>query len=84
VQHLCAIGQKTAVKIHQAEKTLQLFDVLRGWAKFNFGSVTGYGGLLLPPKSCGQEFPKRALPKKHFSRLMARPVVAKALKKASK
>jgi hypothetical protein len=31
------------VKIHHAEKTLQLFDVLRGWAKLNFGGVTGCG-----------------------------------------
>jgi hypothetical protein len=39
-----AIGQKTAVKIYHAEKTLQLFDVLRGWAEFDFGRVTGCGG----------------------------------------
>ncbi len=43
-QHLCAIRQKKTVKIHHAEKTLQLFDVLRGWAKLNFGSVIGRGG----------------------------------------
>jgi hypothetical protein len=36
--------QKTAVKIHHAEKTLQLFDVLRGWAKFYFGGMIGRGG----------------------------------------
>jgi hypothetical protein len=29
-QHLCAIGQKTAEKIHHAEIMLQLFDVLSG------------------------------------------------------
>jgi hypothetical protein len=44
VQHLPAVGQKTVVKIHHAEKTLQLFDVLRGWAKFDLGGVTCRGG----------------------------------------
>jgi hypothetical protein len=43
-QDLYAFGQKTAVKIHNAEKTLQLFDVPRGWAKFNFSDVIGRGG----------------------------------------
>jgi hypothetical protein len=43
VQHLYAIGLKTAVKIHHAEKTLQLFDVLRGEGRFHFGGVTGRG-----------------------------------------
>jgi hypothetical protein len=42
--HLCGVWQKTVVKIHRAEETLQLFDILRGWAKFNFGSVGGRGG----------------------------------------
>jgi hypothetical protein len=31
-QHLCAIRQKTAVKMHYAGKTLQLLNVLRGGA----------------------------------------------------
>jgi hypothetical protein len=33
-----------AVKIHHAEKTLQLFDFLRGWAEFDFSGVVGRGG----------------------------------------
>jgi hypothetical protein len=44
-QHLCTIGQKTVVKIHHAEKTLELFEVLRGWAKFNFGKLGSRGGV---------------------------------------
>jgi hypothetical protein len=33
------LGKKTAVKVYHAEEALQLFDILRGWAKFNFGGV---------------------------------------------
>jgi hypothetical protein len=65
LQHLCTVGKKTAVKIHHAEKTLQLFDVLRWWAKFNFGGVCAWG-LPLPPKSRGQEFPEKAQQKRIF------------------
>jgi hypothetical protein len=72
-----------AVKIHHAEETLQLFDILRGWEKFNFGGVSGRGGspaaeILWPRIS------KEGTAKTHFSRLMARPLVAKALKKKSR
>jgi hypothetical protein len=42
--NLCTVGQKTAVKVYHAKKTLQLFDVLRGWAIFDLGSVIGYWG----------------------------------------
>ncbi len=42
--NLHAVGQKTAVKVYHAEKTLQLFDILRGWAKFDFGGVIGRKG----------------------------------------
>ncbi len=41
----CAqLGKKSAVKVYHAEKTLQLFDVLRGCAIFNFGGVIGRWG----------------------------------------
>jgi hypothetical protein len=52
-----------------------LFNILRGWAKLIFGGVSGRGGqeILWPRIS------KDA--KMHFSRLMAKPLVAKALKK---
>jgi hypothetical protein len=54
------------IKIKHAEETLQLFNILGGWAKFNFGGVSGRGGLPLLLKSCGQEFPKKALQRHIF------------------
>ncbi len=39
-----AVGQKMPVKIHHAKETLQLFNILRGWAKFNLGGVSSHGG----------------------------------------
>ncbi len=38
------------VKVNHDKKTLQLFDVLRGWAVFNFGGMIGRGG-----RSCRQD-----------------------------
>ena len=38
-ENLGTIWQETAVKVYHAEKTLQLLDVLRGWAVFDFGGV---------------------------------------------
>jgi hypothetical protein len=35
---------KAPVKVYHAKKTLQLFEILRGWAIFYFGSVIGRGG----------------------------------------
>jgi hypothetical protein len=46
---LCTVRQKTAVKVYYAKKALQLFDVLRGWAIFDFGGMIGGGG-----RSCRQ------------------------------
>jgi hypothetical protein len=37
------------VKVYHAKKALQLFDVLRGWAIFDFGGVISHGG-----RSCHQ------------------------------
>ncbi len=83
VQHLCAIEQKTVLKIHHAEKTLQLFDVLRGWVKLDDGGVTGPGGC--PCRwIVWSRISKEGTAKTHFSRLMVRPLVAKALKKSSR
>ncbi len=36
--------KKTAVKVYYAKKTLQLFDILRGWAVFDSGGMIGRGG----------------------------------------
>jgi hypothetical protein len=77
-QHLCAIGKKTAVKIHHAKKTLQLFDVLRG-GRVQFRRRDWQWGPLLWPR-----ISKEGTAKTHFPRLMARPLVARASKKASK
>jgi hypothetical protein len=33
-----------AVKVYHAKETLQLFDVLRGWAIFGFGRLIGRWG----------------------------------------
>jgi hypothetical protein len=41
---LSVVGQKAAVKVYHTEKMLQLFDILRGWAVLNFGSVIRRGG----------------------------------------
>jgi hypothetical protein len=41
-QNLCAVRQKTAVKVYHAKKALQLLDVLRWWAVFDFGGVIGH------------------------------------------
>jgi hypothetical protein len=35
-QSLSTVGQKVAGKVYHAKKTLQLFDILRGWAFFLF------------------------------------------------
>jgi hypothetical protein len=44
LQNLSTIWQEAAVKVYHAEKTLQLLDVLRGRAVFEFGGVIGRGG----------------------------------------
>jgi hypothetical protein len=38
------VGQKAAVKVYHAKKTLQLLGILRGWAVSDFGSMIGRGG----------------------------------------
>jgi hypothetical protein len=43
-QNLSTVGQETAVEVYHAKKMLQLFDILRGWAVLDFGSVIGRGG----------------------------------------
>jgi hypothetical protein len=43
-QNLSTVGQKAAVKVLYAKKTLRLFDILRGWAIFYFGGVISSGG----------------------------------------
>ncbi len=58
-QHLCAVGQKTSVNIYHAEETLQLFDILRGWAKFNFNGVSGRGGCPCRRNLAAKNFQRR-------------------------
>ncbi len=80
-QHLFAIGWKTAAKIHHAEKTLQLFDVLRGWAEFNFGGVISRGGRPCHRNRVAKNFQRRCCKVTCF-KFMARSLVARAVKKA--
>jgi hypothetical protein len=42
---LSTVGQKAAVKVYHAKKTLQLFDILRRLEVFDFGRVIGREGL---------------------------------------
>ncbi len=43
-KNLSTVRQEAAVKVYHTKKTLQLFDILRGWAVFDFGGVIGRGG----------------------------------------
>ncbi len=43
-QNLCIVGQKAAVEVYHAKKSLKLFDILRGWAKPDFDDGIGQGG----------------------------------------
>jgi hypothetical protein len=82
-QNLCAVGQNTEVKIYHAEKMLQLFDVLSGWAKLNFGGMIDHGGGSCR-RNCVAKNSQRRGCKNAFSRLTAKPLAAKAVKKASR
>jgi hypothetical protein len=77
---LCTVKQNTAVKVYHAKKTLQLFDVLRGWAIFDFGSVIGVGARPVAKILCPR-ISREGVAKTHFSKLMASPLAAKAVKK---
>jgi hypothetical protein len=76
---LCTVGQKMAVKVYHAEEALQLFDILRGWAEFNFGGVIGRRGAPAA-EIVWPRISREGVAKMHFSRLMVRPLVAKAAK----
>ncbi len=71
------------VEVYHAEKTLQLFDVLREWTIFDFGGVIGSWGRSRRQNPVSKNF-KEGVAKTHFSKLMARPLAAKAVKKASR
>ena len=43
-QNLCAVGKKSTVKVHHAEETLQLLDILRGGTLFDCGGLLRRGG----------------------------------------
>jgi hypothetical protein len=49
------------VKIYHAEETLQLFDILRGCPKFNFGGVSGHGG-----RPCRRNFVAKNFQRRNF------------------
>jgi hypothetical protein len=74
---------KNSNKIYHAEKTLQLLDVLGGGARFNFGGMIAVGVNPVTEIVCPR-ISKEGTAKTHFSSFMARPLVARALKKASK
>jgi hypothetical protein len=81
-QNLSTVGQKAVVKVYHAEETLHLFDILRGWAVFDFGGVS-CGAAPVAEIMCPR-ISREGAAKTHFSRSMARPLVAKAVKKASR
>ncbi len=72
---------KTAVKVYPAKETLQLLDVLRVWAIFDLGSVIGRRGHSHCQNPVSKNL-KRRYCKNTFSKLMVRPLAAKAVKKA--
>jgi hypothetical protein len=47
------------VKIYYAKKMLQLFDILRGWAKFDFGGMIGRGGRSCRRNRVAKDFQRR-------------------------
>jgi hypothetical protein len=69
-QNLCTLGQKTAVKVYHAEKTLQLLDILKGWAIFDFGSVIGRGAAPVA-EIVWSRISREGVANTHFSKLMA-------------
>ncbi len=74
---------KTAVKVYHARETLQLLDVLRVWAIFDLGSMIGRRGHSRCQNPVSKNLKRRCC-KNTFSKLMARPLAAKAVKKASR
>ncbi len=58
-ENLGTIWQKAAVKVYHAKKTLQLLDILRGWAIFNFGGVIGRGGRSCRRNCVAKNFKRR-------------------------
>jgi hypothetical protein len=59
-QNLCAFGQKMTVKIYHAKKMLQLFDILRGWAKFDFSGMISRGGRSCRRNRVAKDFQRRS------------------------
>ncbi len=83
MQHLSTVWRETAVKIHHAEKTLRLLDVLGGGTVLDLSGVIGRGGqpaaeILWPRNS------KVGTAKTHFFKLMVSPLTAKVEKSLSK
>ncbi len=73
-----------ATKVHHAKEMLQLLDILGGRAGVNRGGECGRGGGTRRQDRVSQNFQCWNCEKTHFSTLMARPQVAKAVKSASK
>jgi hypothetical protein len=48
--------EESGVKSLHAKETLQLFDILRGWASTNRGSVFGRGGRICHQDGVAQDF----------------------------
>ncbi len=78
-QDLSTVGQKTAVKVYYAKKLLQSFDILRQPVSISVAWLA-VGAAPFAEILC----PRISREGAHFSRLMARLLVAKALKKASR
>jgi hypothetical protein len=80
-QRLSAVWKKTAVKVNHTKKILQLLDIPEGVGNFRFRHRDLPWWPLWSPKSCVQGISREGAAKTYFSKLMARPLVAKALKK---
>ena len=82
-ENLCTLGKKMVVKVHHAENTLQLLDVLRGGALFDCGGLLRRGGGTFRRNRVAKKLQKGTA-KTHFLKLMAKPLAAKTEKNFSK
>jgi hypothetical protein len=80
-QNLCTLGQKTAVKVYHAEKTLQLLDIIRGGGQFLISVALLAVGATPAAEIMWPRISREGVANTLFSKLTVRPLAAKALKK---
>jgi hypothetical protein len=81
---ICAIRAENRGKSLPCPENVAAAWYPEGVSNFLFWGCDWPWGLLLSPKSSGQEFQEKVLQTHIFSKLMARPLAAAALKKASR